>query len=100
MDSSGNNNRKWVTDDFDSMIKITIFNSFGFFFFEFLIPYVVSQELRATGIVWDLFSPKSPFIVSIVIKLAFITFFIFAIFYLKPHLAESIKVKYDGKKNS
>ncbi|MFX1286714.1 MAG: MFS transporter [Promethearchaeota archaeon] len=41
---------KRVTGDFNSMIKITIFNSLGFFFLEFLIPYVASQELQATGV--------------------------------------------------
>lgn len=39
-----------ITDDFNSMINITIFNALGFFFLEFLIPYVASQELRAAGI--------------------------------------------------
>jgi len=52
------------------------------------------------GIVWDLFGPKSPFIVSIVVELALIPFFIIAIFYLKPHLAESLKVKKNAKQNS
>ncbi|MFX1516640.1 MAG: MFS transporter [Promethearchaeota archaeon] len=52
------------------------------------------------GIVWDLFEPKSPFIVSIVVELALIPFFIIAIFYLKPHLAESLKVKKSAKQNS
>jgi DHA1 family multidrug resistance protein-like MFS transporter len=32
------------------MINIIIFNSLGFFFLDFLIPYVASQELQATGI--------------------------------------------------
>ncbi|MFX0210034.1 MAG: MFS transporter, partial [Candidatus Hodarchaeota archaeon] len=41
------------------------------------------------GLVWDFFGSKSPFIVSIVVELALIPFFIIAIFYLKPHLAES-----------
>ncbi|MFX0211120.1 MAG: MFS transporter [Candidatus Hodarchaeota archaeon] len=50
MNSSVNNYNRRVTDDFDAMIKITIFNSLGFFFLDFLIPYVASQELRAAGI--------------------------------------------------
>ncbi|MFX1538899.1 MAG: MFS transporter [Promethearchaeota archaeon] len=50
MVSAVKNNKKRVTDDFNSMIKITIFNSLGFFFLEFLIPYVASQELQATGV--------------------------------------------------
>ncbi|MFX0031104.1 MAG: MFS transporter [Candidatus Hodarchaeota archaeon] len=37
------------THDFNNMIKIVIFNSFGFFFLEFLIPFHVSQVLGATG---------------------------------------------------
>lgn len=49
------------------------------------------------GIVWDLFDSKSPFIVSIVVELALIPFFILAIFFLKPHLAESVEVKEDAK---
>jgi MFS family permease len=36
-----------VTNDFQTMINIIIFNSFGFFFLDFLIPYVTSQELGA-----------------------------------------------------
>jgi len=38
-----------VTNDFQVMINIIIFNSFGFFFLDFLIPYVASQELGALG---------------------------------------------------
>jgi MFS family permease len=37
------------TRDFDKMLNITILNSLGFFFLDFLIPYVASQELDATG---------------------------------------------------
>ncbi|MFX0184481.1 MAG: MFS transporter [Candidatus Hodarchaeota archaeon] len=38
-----------VTDDFQTMVNIIIFNSLGFFFLDFLIPYVTSQELGALG---------------------------------------------------
>ncbi|MFW9781233.1 MAG: MFS transporter [Candidatus Heimdallarchaeota archaeon] len=38
------------THDFNNMIKIVIFNSFGFFFLEFIIPFYVSQVLGATNI--------------------------------------------------
>ncbi|MFX0172229.1 MAG: MFS transporter [Candidatus Hodarchaeota archaeon] len=38
-----------VTNDFQTMINIIIFNSLGFFFLDFLIPYVASQELGALG---------------------------------------------------
>jgi DHA1 family multidrug resistance protein-like MFS transporter len=52
------------------------------------------------GIVWDLFSPQAPFIVSIVVELALIPFFIIAIIYLMPHLAESLEEKENAEKNS
>jgi MFS family permease len=142
VDSSGNNEMKRITDDFDSMIKITIFNSLGFFFLDlwmfalFLImdvPVVTTAGLILTnfinrvsksrrgkifryqstilnfgaiirsilgGIVWDLFGSKSPFIVSRAVELALIPLFMIAILYLKPHLAESLKVKKNAKRNS
>jgi len=52
------------------------------------------------GIVWDLFGSKSPFIVSIVVELALIPFYIIAMFYLLPHLAESFEVKRNADQNS
>ncbi len=52
------------------------------------------------GIVWDFFGPKSPFIVSIFVELALIPLFIIAIFYLKPHLAESLEEKEYVKQDS
>jgi MFS family permease len=142
VDSSGNNEMKRVPDDFDSMIKITIFNSLGFFFLDlwmfalFLImdvPVVTTGGLILTnfinrvsksrrgkifryqstilnfgaiirsilgGIVWDLFGSKSLFIVSIAVELDLIPLFMIAILYLKPHLAESLKVKKNAKRNS
>lgn len=41
--------QKPFTKDFRSMINIVIFNSLGFFFLEFLIPYFTSQQLNASG---------------------------------------------------
>lgn len=38
-----------VTPDFNPMIRIIFWNSLGFFFFQFLIPYVVAQLLEASG---------------------------------------------------
>jgi len=38
------------TTDFNSMLNIVIFNSMGFFFLDFLIPFIASQILNATGI--------------------------------------------------
>ena len=38
------------TEDFNSMVKLVIFNSLGFFFIDFLIPYIASQQLEATGL--------------------------------------------------
>jgi MFS family permease len=38
------------TSDFNSMLNIVIFNSMGFFFLDFLIPFIASQILNATGI--------------------------------------------------
>ena len=41
---------KKFTSDFNSMINIITLNSLGMFFFQFLIPFVVSQEIEAKGI--------------------------------------------------
>ncbi|MFX0091626.1 MAG: MFS transporter [Candidatus Hodarchaeota archaeon] len=38
------------TKDFYSIISIVKWNSLGFFFLEFLVPFVASQELRASGV--------------------------------------------------
>ena len=37
-----------ITPDFVPMIRIVFWNSLGFFFFTFLIPYVTAQLLQAT----------------------------------------------------
>ena len=41
---------KKFTSDFQTMISITTLNSLGMFFFQFLIPFVVSQDIEAKGI--------------------------------------------------
>ncbi len=38
-----------ITPDFVPMIRIVFWNSLGFFFFTFLIPYVTAQLLEASG---------------------------------------------------
>ncbi len=38
-----------ITPDFVPMIKIVFWNSLGFFFFQFLIPYATAQLLEASG---------------------------------------------------
>jgi len=43
-----------ITPDFDPMIRIIFWNSMGFFFFSFLIPYVTVQLLGASGTVLGL----------------------------------------------
>ncbi len=55
MDSSGINaqeveNDVKLTPDFVPMIRIIFWNSIGFFFFSFLVPFVTVQLLGATGI--------------------------------------------------
>ena len=39
-----------VTPDFESMIKILFWNSMGFFFFSFMVPYVTAQLMDASGV--------------------------------------------------
>ena len=39
-----------LTPDFDSMIKILFWNSLGFFFFNFTIPFFVGKIIQSTGI--------------------------------------------------
>ena len=46
---AGTNSRPRFTKDFYSMIRIIRFNTFGFFFLEFLVPWVATQELDASG---------------------------------------------------
>jgi MFS family permease len=38
-----------VTPDFNAMARVVFWNSTGFFFFSFVIPYVLAQMLNATG---------------------------------------------------
>ena len=40
----------WVTPDFNKMVSIVSWNSLGFFFTEFIIPYVSSEILGGEGI--------------------------------------------------
>ncbi|MHA2130851.1 MAG: MFS transporter, partial [Promethearchaeota archaeon] len=43
------------TSDFDSIIFITILNSLGFFFVDFIITYTISQVIGASGVAIGLF---------------------------------------------
>ena len=43
------------------------------------------------GIVWDLYGPKFPFIISIFVELSLIPFYLIVVYYLIPHIAESFK---------
>ncbi len=43
-------NSKKFSEDFHSMVTLVIFNSLGFFFLDFLLPYFTSQQLNATGL--------------------------------------------------
>ncbi|GAI70493.1 unnamed protein product, partial [marine sediment metagenome] len=43
-----------ITPDFVPMIRIIFWNSMGFFFFSFLIPYVTVQLLGASGTILGL----------------------------------------------
>ncbi len=43
------------TSDFDSVILIVIWNSLGFFFVDFIITYIISQVLGASGVAIGLF---------------------------------------------
>jgi DHA1 family multidrug resistance protein-like MFS transporter len=43
------NSMEWETPDFQAMIKILFWNSQGFFFFGFIIPFVAGVLLSATG---------------------------------------------------
>lgn len=54
IDNLGNNPGKkiqdpLVTPDFEPMIKIIYWNSLGFFFFGFIIPWVTAQLMNASG---------------------------------------------------
>ncbi|WP_371805674.1 MFS transporter [Candidatus Lokiarchaeum ossiferum] len=45
-----NNSKKYlITPDFEPMIKIIYWNSLGFFFFGFIIPWVTAQLMDASG---------------------------------------------------
>lgn len=44
------NNTDRYTPDFNTMIKIAILNSLGFFFMGFLIPVISRQNMNATGL--------------------------------------------------
>lgn len=44
------NNTSRYTPDFNTMIKIAILNSLGFFFLGFLIPIISRQNMNATGL--------------------------------------------------
>jgi len=52
------------------------------------------------GVVWDLFGAKWPFIISIFVELGLIPLYIIAMFYLLPHLNESLEVKSNAKQES
>jgi DHA1 family multidrug resistance protein-like MFS transporter len=43
------------------------------------------------GIVWDVISPKFPFIISIFVELSLIPFYLAAVYLLLPHIAESFE---------
>jgi len=45
------------------------------------------------GIVWDLISPKFPFIISIFVELSLIPLYLAAVYLLLPHMAESYESK-------
>ncbi len=45
------------------------------------------------GIVWQIISPQAPFIISIIVEWALISFFVIGIWILNPHLVESIENK-------
>jgi len=38
-----------ITEDFNSMIKIVIYNSFGLFYITFLVPYIANETLNVSG---------------------------------------------------
>ncbi len=39
-----------ITEDFNSMIRIVLYNSLGMFYIIFLVPYIANESLSATGI--------------------------------------------------
>ncbi len=49
------------------------------------------------GIVWDLISPKFPFIISIFVELSLIPLYLAAVYLLLPHMAESYDIKKKNK---
>ena len=38
-----------ITEDFNSMIRIVLYNSLGMFYITFLVPYIANETLSATG---------------------------------------------------
>ena len=95
---------KKFTVDFHRMVGLTIWNSFGFFFLDFLIPYVAASEIRASGtemgfifsvrmIGYFIIAPITPFIFSISVELLLIPFYILAIIKITPYLAEIVSEK-------
>ncbi len=51
------------------------------------------------GVVWDLIGPSYPFIISIFVELSLIPLYLVVVYYLIPHLAETIALKKNKKKN-
>ncbi|MBY8983535.1 MAG: MFS transporter [Candidatus Lokiarchaeota archaeon] len=49
------------------------------------------------GIVWDLISPKFPFIISIFVELSLIPLYLAAVYLLLPHMAESYDINKKDK---
>jgi MFS family permease len=45
------------------------------------------------GVVWDLIDPSYPFIISIFVELSLIPLYLVVVYYLIPHLAETIALK-------
>ena len=46
---SSNKNSDKYTEDFESMIRIAILNSLGFFFLGFFVPIIARTNMNATG---------------------------------------------------
>ena len=38
-----------ITEDFNSMVRIVLYNSLGMFYITFLVPYIANETLSATG---------------------------------------------------
>ena len=50
MSTNSQTNIQTTTTDFDKMIKVIFFNSFGFFYYLFLISYIPAQYFDASGL--------------------------------------------------